>query len=133
VLVSASIRIAPAIDAGQASFYARLCRCQGEMCIGSWYMAEAILQNLIEDHDALARLIGQRVRYLGEEYEVTDLLPEEGLMILSADEGSDVQEDSYGRPHRLVPRRQNLKFRDAEGCPSSIWEELAFLDGPLLR
>jgi len=96
-------------------------------------MAEAALQRLVEDHDALARLIGQRVRYLNEEYEVTDLLPEEGLMILSADEGSDVQEDSYGRPHRLVPKRQNLKFRDAEGCPSSIWDELAFLDGPLLR
>jgi len=96
-------------------------------------MAEAALQNLIENHDALAGLIGQRVRYLNAEYEVTDLLPEEGLIILSADEGTDVQEDSYGRPNRLVPKRQNLKFRDAEGCPSSIWDELAFLDGPLLK
>jgi len=96
-------------------------------------MADAGLQSLIEDHDALSRLIGKRVRYLNEEYEVTDLLPDEGLMILSADDGSDVQEDSYGRPHRLVPRRQNLKFRDAEGCPSNIWDELAFLDGPLLK
>ena len=95
-------------------------------------MVDAELQNLIQNHDALARLIGQRVRYLNEEYEVTDLLPEEGLMILSADEGTDVQEDSYGRPNRLVPKRQNLKFRDAEGYPSSIWEDLAFLDGPLL-
>ncbi len=96
-------------------------------------MAEAALQELIADHDALARLIGQRVRYLDEEYEVTDLLPEEGLMILSADEGSDVQEDSYGRPHRLVPRRHNLKFRDVDGCPTGVWEELAFLDGPLSK
>ncbi|MFQ5345479.1 MAG: hypothetical protein ACE5DZ_05915 [Mariprofundus sp.] len=96
-------------------------------------MTDTALQSLIGDHEALSRLIGQRVRYLNEEYEVTDLLPEEGLMILSADDGSDVQEDSYGRPHRLVPKRQNLKFRDAEGYPSSIWEELAFLDGPLLR
>jgi len=96
-------------------------------------MAEAALQHLIENHDALSGLIGKRVRYLGEEYEVADLLPEEGLMILAADNGSDVQEDSYGRPHRLVPKRQNLKFRDAEGCPSSIWDELAFLDGPLLK
>jgi len=96
-------------------------------------MVDAELQNLIQNHDALARLIGQRVRYLNEEYEVTDLLPEEGLMILSADEGTDVQEDSYGRPNRLVPKRQNLKFRDAEGGPSSIWDELAFLDGPLLK
>jgi len=96
-------------------------------------MVDAELQNLIQNHDALARLIGQRVRYLNEEYEVTDLLPEEGLLILSADEGTDVQEDSYGRPNRLVPKRQNLKFRDAEGYPSSIWDELAFLDGPLLK
>jgi len=96
-------------------------------------MVEAALQRLIEDHDALARLIGRRVRYLDEEYEVADLLPEEGLLILSADDGSDVQEDSYGRPHRLVPKRRHLKFRDAEGCPSSIWDELAFLDGPLLK
>jgi len=100
---------------------------------GELDMVEAALQNLIEDQDALARLIGQRVRYLNEEYEITDLLPEEGLLILSADEGSDVQEDSYGRPNRLVPKRQNLRFRDAEGCPSSIWDELAFLDGPLIR
>jgi len=100
---------------------------------GSRDMVDAELQNLIQNHDALARLIGQRVRYLNEEYEVTDLLPEEGLLILSADEGTDVQEDSYGRPNRLVPKRQNLKFRDAEGCPSSIWDELAFLDGPLLK
>ncbi len=96
-------------------------------------MAESAMQALIDDYDALARLIGQRVRYLNEEYEVTDLLPEEGLLIISSDDGSDVQEDSYGRPHRLVPKRQNLKFRDAEGNPSSIWDELAFLDGPVLR
>ena len=64
-------------------------------------------------------------------FEVTDVLPEEGLIILSAIEGSDVQEDSYGRPTRLVPKRQNLHFRDAEGHPTSIWEELAFLDGPM--
>ena len=96
-------------------------------------MVESAMQAMIEDYNALARLIGQRVRYLNEEYEVTDLLPEEGLLILSSDQGSDVQEDSYGRAHRLVPKRQNLKFRDAEGNPSSIWNELAFLDGPILR
>ncbi len=96
-------------------------------------MVESAMQAMIEDNDALARLIGQRVRYLNEEYEVTDLLPEEGLLILSSDDGCDVQEDSYGRAHRLVPKRQNLKFRDAEGNPSTVWDELAFLDGPLLR
>jgi len=95
-------------------------------------MSDPALQKMIEDVEALSSLIGKRVRYLDEEYEVTDLLPEEGLLILSSDGSSDVQEDSFGRAHRLVPKRQNLKFRDAEGHPSSIWDELAFLDGPLL-
>ncbi|PJA31517.1 MAG: hypothetical protein CO187_09030 [Zetaproteobacteria bacterium CG_4_9_14_3_um_filter_53_7] len=95
-------------------------------------MSKPALQIMIEDVEALSRLIGKRVRYLDAEYEVTDLLPDEGLLILSADVGSDVQEDSYGRPNRLVPKRHNLKFRDAEGNPSSIWSELTFLDGPLL-
>lgn len=95
-------------------------------------MDDSTMQTMIEDNDALVRLIGRRVRYLGQEYEVTDLLPEEGLLILSSDDGCDVQEDSYGRAHRLVPKRQNLKFRDAEGHPSSIWDELAFLDGPIV-
>jgi len=94
-------------------------------------MDDSTMQTMIEDNDALVRLIGRRVRYLGQEYEVTDLLPEEGLLILSSDDGFDVQEDSYGRAHRLVPKRQNLKFRDAEGHPSSIWDELAFLDGSI--
>ena len=96
-------------------------------------MVESAMQAMIEDYDGLARLIGQRVRYMGEEHEVTDLLPEEGLLIISSDRGCDVQEDSYGRAHRLVPKRQNLKFRDAEGNPSTVWDELTFLDGPLLR
>jgi len=96
-------------------------------------MAESAMQIMIDDNDALARLIGRRVRYVGEEYEVTDLLPAEGMLILSSDHGCDVQDDSYGRPNRLVPKRQNLRFRDAEGHPSSIWDDLAFLDGPVLR
>jgi len=95
-------------------------------------MSDPELQKLIEDVEALSRLIGRRVRYLGEEYEVCDLLPEEGLLILASDCGcSDVQEDSYGRPNRLVPKSHSLKFRDVEGHPTAIWDDIAFLDGPL--
>jgi len=94
-------------------------------------MNDSILQIMIEDVELLSRLIGRRVRYLEEEYEISDLLPEEGLMILAADFGSDVQEDSYGRPNRLVPKRHSLKFRNVEGQPTAIWDDLAFLDGPL--
>ena len=89
------------------------------------------IAKMMEDPDQLARLVGRRVRYQQQEYEVADLLPEEGLMILSADHGSDVQEDSYGRANRLVPKRQTLKIRDHDGLPTAIWEELAFMDGPL--
>jgi len=94
-------------------------------------MADSALQAMSDNHDGLTTLIGRRVRYLNDLYEVTDLLPEEGLIILSSDGSSDLQEDSYGRPSRLVPKRQNLRFRDAEGHPTSIWSDLAFLDGPL--
>ena len=94
-------------------------------------MGVHLLQTMIDDHAEMFGLIGRPVRYLDESYEVTDLLHDEGLLILSADVACDVQDDSFGRPRRLVPRRQNLKFRDAEGRPTSIWDDLSFLDGPL--
>lgn len=90
------------------------------------------LQNMIDSDVEMSCLIGHRVRYLSEEYEVTDLLHEEGLLIISADVASDLQEDSFGRARRLVPKRQSLRFRDAEGKPSAIWDDLTFLDGPLV-
>jgi len=89
------------------------------------------IENMIAAPEQMATLIGRRVRYQQQEYEVTDLLPEEGLLIISADHSSDVQEDSYGRANRLVPKRHNLKYRDADGSPSAIWDDLAFLDDPL--
>jgi hypothetical protein len=94
-------------------------------------MTNLTLQNLVDDTEQMCCMVGRRVRFQNGEYEITDLLFEEGLIILSADQADDVQEDSYGRPWRLVPKRQNLHFRDAEGRPTSIWEELAFLDGPI--
>jgi len=94
-------------------------------------MDHAALQRLIRDPDALRRLIGRRVRYHDMECEVTDLLYDEGLMIISAIHATEMQEDSYGRPNRLVPQHHNFRFRDAEGHPSPSWEDIAFLDGPL--
>lgn len=92
-------------------------------------MAQAALQRLIGDAQALRALIGRRVRYLDQDYEITDVLLDQDLIILSADEGSEVQEDSYGRAHRLVPRQQGLRFRDAEGHPTHLWQDMEFLDG----
>ncbi|MDX8398118.1 MAG: hypothetical protein R8K49_07360 [Mariprofundaceae bacterium] len=94
-------------------------------------MSESGLQALVEDEKLLRALIGRRVSYMSKSYELIDVLIEDGLLILSADEGADVQEDSYGRAHRLVPHQQNLRFRDAEGQASHVWQEIAFLDGPL--
>ncbi len=93
-------------------------------------MDAAALKSRVNDAAAMRRLIGRRVRYLGEAWEIADLLVEEGLMILCAEDGAQVQDDSYGRPNRLVPRRQSVAFRDADGCPTGIWDEIAFLDGP---
>jgi hypothetical protein len=92
-------------------------------------MTEVAWQQLIQDAHALRSLIGRQVRYLDRLYEITDIVLDEDLMILSADEDSEVQEDSYGRAHRLVPRQQSLRFRDAEGHPTNLWQDLEFIDG----
>jgi len=94
-------------------------------------MSDSALQGLIEDEGAMRSLIGRRVNYLNGIYEITDYVPDEDLLILSSDEEDGMQEDSYGRAHRLVPKQHGLRFRDAEGHPTHIWQELAFLDGPL--
>jgi len=94
-------------------------------------MSDSALQGLIEDESAMRDLIGRRVNYLDQPYEITDFVPDEDLIILSADDEEGLQEDSYGRAHRMVPKQQTLRFRDAEGHPTHIWQELAFLDGPL--
>ena len=89
------------------------------------------LQQRIDDADAMRELIGRKVRYHDMECEVTDLLFEEGLMIMSACHGTEMQEDSYGRPNRLVPIHHHFRFRDVTGHPTNVWEDLIFLDGPL--
>ena len=94
-------------------------------------MSDSPLQGLIEDERAMRLLIGRRVNYLEHAYEITDYVPDEDLIVLSADGEEDLQEDSYGRAHRMVPKQQALRFRDAEGHPTNVWEELSFLDGPL--
>jgi len=94
-------------------------------------MSDSALQGLIEDECAMRKLIGRRVTYLNQPYEIIDFVSDEDLIILSADKENGLQEDSYGRAHRLVPKQQSLRFRDAEGHPTHVWEELAFLDGPL--
>jgi len=94
-------------------------------------MSDPALQGVVQDRDAMSALVGRQVRYLGEIYEITDIVFDEDMMILSAASGTEMQEDSYGRAHRRVPKVQNLRFRDASGHPTQAWEEVAFLDGPV--
>lgn len=94
-------------------------------------MSNSALQGLIEDEGAMRGLIGRHVSYLEQPYQITDFISDEDLLILSADDEAGLQEDSYGRTHRMVPKQQSLRFRDAEGRPTHVWEELIFLDGPL--
>lgn len=94
-------------------------------------MSHQQLQALFSNIDDLRALVGRQVRYLGEDYEITDLLADEDILILSSRLDDDVQEDCYGRATRIVPKQQTLKFRDKAGKPTAIWEDFAFLDGAL--
>ncbi len=94
-------------------------------------MSDQRLQALFSNVDALRALVGREVRYLGEIYEITDLLADEDMLILSSRQAEDVQDDCFGRAHRMVPKQQRLRFRDNEGEPTAVWEEFAFLDGVL--
>ncbi len=95
-------------------------------------MSDPALQGLVQDRDAMCALVGRQVRYLGEIYEITDVVFDEDMMILSSDSGTEMQEDSYGRAHRRVPKVQNLRFRDASDQPTQAWEDVSFLDGPII-
>jgi len=94
-------------------------------------MSDPVLQGMVQSRGRMNALVGRRVRYLGEAYEITDIVFDEDMMILSADSGTEMQEDSYGRAHRRVPKVQNLRFRDASGHPTQVWEDVSFLDGPV--
>jgi len=94
-------------------------------------MGHQHLQELFSNLDALRGLVGRQVRYLNEPYEITDLLADEDMLILSSREDEDVQEDCFGRATRMVPKQQRLRFRDVEGNPTAIWQDFDFLDGAI--
>jgi len=87
------------------------------------------LQALFSQPDDLYALVGRKVRYLDALYYICDLLPDEDMLVLSSRCEDTVQEDSYGRATRMVPRQHRLRFRDAEGKPTAVWDDIVFLDG----
>lgn len=86
------------------------------------------LQALVLDAHALQNLIGQCVTYLHKPYEIIDILIEEDALVLESRDCSHVQDDCYGRARRMVPEHTNLRFRDEQGKPTHIWDELTFVD-----
>ncbi|WP_051938070.1 hypothetical protein [Ghiorsea bivora] len=94
-------------------------------------MGHQQLQALFSNLDDLRALVGRKVRYLNDDYEITDLLADEDMLVLSSRSDDVVQDDCYGRAHRMVPKQQRLRFRDPDGKPTAIWDEIIFLDGAL--
>ncbi len=74
----------------------------------------------------LGALVGRRVQYEGRWYRVRDVLADEGVLLLEAEDADAVQEDSYGRAHRLIARTLEVRVRTPEGGPSEAWRRLAF-------
>ena len=94
-------------------------------------MSHPQLQALFSNPDDLYALVGRRVRYLGDDYFICDILKDEDILILSSRCDESVQDDSFGRATRMVPKQQRLRFRDADGLPTAIWDEIIFLDGAI--
>ncbi len=94
-------------------------------------MSQPQLKALFSSPEALHALVGRKVRYLNEDYFICDILIAEDMLILSSHCDKEVQDDSFGRATRMVPKQHNLKFRDLDGNPTALWDDLIFLDGAL--
>jgi len=82
------------------------------------------LKNAFHHADAARQLCGQRVRYHQLHYIITDILWEDGLMILHATDHNEVQNDSFGRPSRVVASELRIQLRNSDGDPSTTWQEM---------
>ncbi|MDX8389728.1 MAG: hypothetical protein R8M38_04465 [Mariprofundaceae bacterium] len=90
-------------------------------------MLDSQLKEMANSDEMMRQLIGRTIGYLDQHYEVIDILFDEDMMILATDDHSDLQDDCYGRAHRRVPKRCELRFRNAEGEPTHIWDEITLL------
>ncbi|MET0048015.1 MAG: hypothetical protein ABW066_09545 [Sedimenticola sp.] len=65
--------------------------------------------------ERLRHLIGNRVRYLEQEWILLDILADEGSLILSSQEqDAPIQTDQYGQPTRRSPETLLVPLFDAE-------------------
>ncbi|MCB1874415.1 MAG: hypothetical protein KDH88_00405 [Chromatiales bacterium] len=66
-------------------------------------------------YEQLRSLCGKRVRYLGEDLIVVDLLDEPYALVLQADGDPAIQADLHGNPCRRAPRTLTVPLLDASG------------------
>jgi len=86
------------------------------------------LEKAFHHADAARQLCGRCVRYQHLHYEIADVLWEEGLMILHATDHKEVQNDSFGRPSRVVASEIRIHLRNSDGTPATTWQEMALIE-----
>ena len=77
--------------------------------------------------DAARAVCGRYVHYQRQRYLIADVLWEEGWMILHATGRDEVQNDSFGRPSRVVPGELRIRLRNSDGTPTTIWQDMELL------
>jgi len=86
------------------------------------------LDSWLKNGGTTQSLIGKQVRYGGKHYEIIDVLQEEQSLVLSSNDDEEVQEDRYGRAHRLVPHTEVVTFCDEQGHIAHICQEMMMLE-----
>jgi|UPI000375A616 hypothetical protein len=86
------------------------------------------LESWLQHGEAIQTLIGKQVRYAGKHYEIIDVLQEDQSLVLSSNDDDEVQEDRYGRAHRLVPHTEVVTFCDEQGHIAHICQEMIMLE-----
>ncbi len=80
--------------------------------------------------DKLRGLTGQRFNYLGEVWQLVEVLGAEDALVISALQGGEVQSSQYGQPHRRAPRTLTLPLSGDD--PAGYSDEIiALLAGRL--
>ncbi|MDQ6964128.1 MAG: hypothetical protein Q9M13_04315 [Mariprofundales bacterium] len=85
------------------------------------------LQHAFTHADSARKLCGHQVRYHNIRYTIADILWEDGLMILHAINHNEVQNDSFGRPNRVVPSELHIQLRNSDGTLANTWQELELI------
>ncbi|MDQ6975277.1 MAG: hypothetical protein Q9M22_01795 [Mariprofundaceae bacterium] len=72
-------------------------------------------------------LIGKQVLYTRKYYEIIDVLQDDHALVLSSEDHEQVQDDSYGRAHRLVPETALIHFCDEHGVLAHVCHDITLI------